>query len=197
MGMISIKIWNDQRKYLANFNNHKIFDALKSYNVDFRILNIHGGTERSRIPDPAVVELSRKFIADYEGDLVLGHHPHVVSGLEVFRKKNGRLSLIVYSIGNGLHNGINGLNGDGMVFKTVLNQTHGATSISLHPLRSNAYKIKPISSKRLIYFQTQINNASKLVSPVKNPSLTKLQFSLSHISKPTPGLAVQADYNEK
>ena len=71
------------------------------------------------------MRLSRKFIAQANGDLVIGHHPHVSSGVEAFRKSDGRTGYIALSIGNGLHNGINGLNGDGLVLKANLSKLLG------------------------------------------------------------------------
>ncbi|MDB2447376.1 CapA family protein [bacterium] len=194
VGLISIKVWNDKKRpYLGNNLNHeKLFESLKNHKVDFRILSIHGGTERSRVPDPEIVKLSRKFITDYSGDLVLGHHPHVVSGLELFKRENGRNALIIYSLGNGLHNGINGLNGDGKVVKLKLNTKEGVKTPTVHPLRSNAFRLNPAPSERIDYFKSQIYSSSKLVSPFKHKSIKKLQTEFTTISEPTPGFEVKS-----
>jgi len=63
-------------------------------NVDVLIVSLHWGIEYTPYPTPAQQKLARKLI-DHGADIILGHHPHVVQGLE--RYKNG---LIVYSLGN-------------------------------------------------------------------------------------------------
>lgn len=62
--------------------------------VDAVIVSLHWGTEYSRYPDPGQQELGRALI-DAGADLIIGHHPHVIQGLE--RYGNG---LIAYSLGN-------------------------------------------------------------------------------------------------
>jgi poly-gamma-glutamate synthesis protein (capsule biosynthesis protein) len=60
----------------------------------FDIVMIHGGFEWHTEPSRAQVALYRSFV-DAGADLVLGHHSHVVQGLEAY---NG--GLIAYSLGN-------------------------------------------------------------------------------------------------
>ena len=50
--------------------------------------------ERFRIPSPAQMDQARAF-ADAGASLVLGHHPHVVQGMEMV----GNVP-VVYSLGN-------------------------------------------------------------------------------------------------
>ncbi len=61
---------------------------------DIIIISLHWGTENVFYPSLAQIKLARNLI-DAGAILVLGHHPHVVQGIE--RYKNG---LIVYSLGN-------------------------------------------------------------------------------------------------
>jgi len=62
--------------------------------VDHVIVSLHWGMERFRIPSPAQVDQARAF-ADAGASLVLGHHPHVVQGMEIV----GNVP-VVYSLGN-------------------------------------------------------------------------------------------------
>jgi poly-gamma-glutamate capsule biosynthesis protein CapA/YwtB (metallophosphatase superfamily) len=68
-------------------------DNLRQY-CDVAIVSLHWGIEYVYYPSPGHVELARDLIANGAG-LVLGHHPHVVQGLEEFEK-----GLIVYSLGS-------------------------------------------------------------------------------------------------
>ncbi|MDY0270740.1 CapA family protein [Trichloromonas sp.] len=74
--------------------------------VDHVILTPHWGEERFRFPSPAQIEQGRAFI-DAGASLVLGHHPHVVQGLEFHRR-----APIAYSLGNFLANEVYWENGD-------------------------------------------------------------------------------------
>jgi poly-gamma-glutamate synthesis protein (capsule biosynthesis protein) len=62
--------------------------------VDVLTVSLHWGLELSDHPDPGDVELARRLI-DAGADLILGHHPHVLQGIE--RRHHG---LIAYSLGN-------------------------------------------------------------------------------------------------
>ena len=62
--------------------------------VDFIVLSLHWGTEYSLKPSSLQREQARSFI-DAGADLIIGHHPHVVQGVEIY--KNG---VIAYSLGN-------------------------------------------------------------------------------------------------
>lgn len=61
---------------------------------DLVIVLLHWGRERREKPEPAQVHAAHAFI-DAGADLVIGHHPHVLQGIE--RYGNG---LIAYSLGN-------------------------------------------------------------------------------------------------
>lgn len=62
--------------------------------ADFVIVNIHWGAESSNYPKQYQKKIARKAI-DAGADLVLGHHPHVLQGLEIYKNR-----LIAYSLGN-------------------------------------------------------------------------------------------------
>lgn len=62
--------------------------------VDHVIVSLHWGEERLSIPSPAQVEQAHA-LADAGASLILGHHPHVLQGLEVYRGVP-----IIYSLGN-------------------------------------------------------------------------------------------------
>ena len=69
-------------------------DAIRESNADAKIVIIHWGDEYSHYPSPDQIELGHKLV-DNGATLVLGHHPHVVQGVENY--KDG---VIAYSLGN-------------------------------------------------------------------------------------------------
>ncbi|HAX97604.1 MAG TPA: hypothetical protein DCY12_01575 [Candidatus Atribacteria bacterium] len=62
--------------------------------VDFIIVSLHWGLEYESLPHPHQVEVAHQLI-DNGVDLIIGHHPHVIQGIEKYRGK-----YILYSLGN-------------------------------------------------------------------------------------------------
>ncbi len=74
--------------------------------VDHVIVSLHWGEERFLIPAPEQVEQARALV-EAGATMVLGHHPHVLQGLELW---HGRP--IVYSLGNFLADDVPFSDGD-------------------------------------------------------------------------------------
>jgi len=62
--------------------------------VDLVIVSLHWGTEYSRTPTEEQRQVAHQLI-DAGADIILGHHPHVFQGLELYQG-----GLIAYSLGN-------------------------------------------------------------------------------------------------
>lgn len=62
--------------------------------ADVLIVSMHWGLEYHHEPSPTQRAVARKVI-DAGADMILGHHPHVLEGLETYKGKT-----IVYSMGN-------------------------------------------------------------------------------------------------
>lgn len=69
--------------------------ALKKARADIRILSIHAGKEKNSKPVRQQLHVARQAISKYNVDIVIGHHAHVVQGIE--EHKGG---LIMYGMGN-------------------------------------------------------------------------------------------------
>lgn len=67
---------------------------VKADGADLIIVIFHWGNEKESVPDENQMALGRLAI-DQGADLVCGHHPHVLQGIETYKGKN-----IVYSLGN-------------------------------------------------------------------------------------------------
>ena len=61
---------------------------------DFLVVFVHAGHEFTTVPSPRIRSAYRAFV-EAGADAVIGHHPHVVQGVEKYRD-----GLIAYSLGN-------------------------------------------------------------------------------------------------
>ncbi|KAB7709266.1 CapA family protein [Bacillus aerolatus] len=73
--------------------------TLKEKGAEIVLVHYHWGTERSYVPRESQKTLAR-YTVDSGADLILGHHPHVVQGIEEYKGK-----FIVYSLGNFMFGG--------------------------------------------------------------------------------------------
>ena len=69
-------------------------DSLREEGCQIILACCHWGTEREYYPEDYQKSLGKKCI-DWGADLVIGHHPHVLQGIEEYQGK-----YIVYSLGN-------------------------------------------------------------------------------------------------
>jgi poly-gamma-glutamate synthesis protein (capsule biosynthesis protein) len=67
---------------------------LLKQNTDYIVVNFHWGTEKARKPDAADRRFAHRVI-EAGADAIIGHHPHVLQGIEMYKQKP-----IVYSLGN-------------------------------------------------------------------------------------------------
>jgi poly-gamma-glutamate synthesis protein (capsule biosynthesis protein) len=109
--------------------------------ADAVIVSYHGGVEYDDHPVPDTRALA-SFVMDYGGaDVFLGHHPHVVQGIEL---RHGRA--IFYSLGNFLMN-VNAEypeTGFGMVARVKLRRGE-APSYEICPVRSGGLMAVPLA----------------------------------------------------
>ncbi|WP_248344730.1 CapA family protein [Anaeromyxobacter paludicola] len=70
---------------------------------DAVVVSIHWGVEYTGQPREAEVALAHR-LADAGALVVLGHHPHVLQPLELYRREDGRVAAIAYSLGNFVSN---------------------------------------------------------------------------------------------
>jgi poly-gamma-glutamate synthesis protein (capsule biosynthesis protein) len=74
--------------------------------VDHVIVSLHWGRERFRMPSPIQIQQAHALI-EAGADMILGHHAHVLQGLEIYAG-----APIAYSLGNFLTNNVYWSNGD-------------------------------------------------------------------------------------
>ena len=94
--------------------------SVKNQGAQVVIVSFHWGTEKATYPDDIQKTLAH-IAVDNGADLVVGHHPHVLQGIEEYNGKN-----IVYSLGNFCFGGNrNPLDKDTMIFQQTFTFENG------------------------------------------------------------------------
>jgi hypothetical protein len=91
--------WASATESTAGANGMNLIDDVHAIqeskkNCDFVFVIVHGGHEYYNLPSPRMQKQYR-FYVDNGADLVIGHHTHCISGMEVYNNKE-----IYYSLGN-------------------------------------------------------------------------------------------------
>ncbi len=96
VGFLGYEGWEASDKLMKQIK--KDIESLKEQ-TDLIVISFHWGIERENYPYKDQLELAH-YAVDQGADLVLGHHPHVLQGIEKYKEK-----FIVYSLGNFLFGG--------------------------------------------------------------------------------------------
>lgn len=96
IGFLGYNAGKCHEKVINELNPEKIAVDIKNLKkkCDIVIVSLHWGIENFQFPSPQQIKLAHKFI-DCGASLILGHHPHVIQGLEKYKE-----GLIIYSLGN-------------------------------------------------------------------------------------------------
>ena len=148
-------------------------DKLKQQNPDLIIASFHWGKEASTTPDGNQIQLAHQAI-DNGVDLVIGHHPHVIQGIEKYKGK-----YIVYSLGNFCFGGnTNPSDKDTMIFNQIFtfegknliiddNVTVLPCSVSSVTERNN-FQPTPLKHKEFERVKNKIVTRSKSFEVIEN-----------------------------
>lgn len=71
--------------------------------VDAVLVAVHWGVEYMEAPRQAEVDLAHQLF-EAGADVIIGSHPHVLQPIEVYRARDGRTCLCLYSLGNFISN---------------------------------------------------------------------------------------------
>ncbi|MFO0585887.1 MAG: CapA family protein [Polyangiaceae bacterium] len=103
-----------EKRVVKDVKKHKRPDNLV-------IVTFHWGVEGSNVPIDDQTRLGHA-VVDAGADLVLGHHPHVIQGIETYKGRH-----IVYSLGNFVFGGnSNPADKDSMIYQEVFAKEGGA-----------------------------------------------------------------------
>lgn len=97
IGALGYEGWNDTAEIRSKVSQD--IKDLRDQGAQIILVHFHWGVERQYTPTDSQKTLAR-YTVDSGADLVLGHHPHVVQGIEEY---NGKF--IVYSLGNFMFGG--------------------------------------------------------------------------------------------
>lgn len=103
--------------------------------ADLVVVSFHWGAELMTAAKDYQVELGRQAI-DWGADLVLGHHPHVLQEIEIYR---GRL--IVYSLGNFVFGSESNRTNTSMILLLTF-RGNTLTRVEAVPIDVNNYRVK-------------------------------------------------------
>lgn len=92
IGMISVN--EVSQGYLVEKTIQNAITELQGQDTDLILVSCHWGVEREYSPEDYQKILGEKCI-DWGADLVIGHHPHVLQGIDEYKGK-----YIIYSLGN-------------------------------------------------------------------------------------------------
>ncbi len=156
--------------YSVEAHYQKVLDGLKQAKADLKVLSIHYGTENQVQLNQKQQAAYRRALSEAGVHLVLGHHPHVVRGVEVLPETG---QAIFYSLGNLLF--IGGAAKDnkpvghdyGMLgkayFKMEGDRLH-LSALDVLPLKGVHLRPYPMSEKRTAATLKYLNGLSRRIS---------------------------------
>lgn len=107
---------------------------------DVLVVSFHGGTELAEEPNDIQTSIAH-LVIDAGADLFLGHHPHVVQGVEIYKGK-----AILYSLGNFLFVSPTPTTRPGVIVRATLAKD-GVRRLDLIPIDGNWGRPKPASAE--------------------------------------------------
>ena len=105
--------------------------------AEYIVVSLHWGTEKATIPDRNQVKFAHEVI-DAGADLIIGHHPHVLQGIEKYKS-----GVIVYSLGNFVFGGNSRDTYDAALFEVSLDDKGAA--YRLIPVRIENWRAQELS----------------------------------------------------
>ncbi|MBW7650352.1 CapA family protein [Anoxybacillus sp. ST4] len=173
IGTLGYKGWSDTKAFRRQMADD--IRTLRKRGAQLVLIHFHWGEERSYVPNSTQKALGR-FAIDSGADLVVGHHPHVIQGIEQYK---GRM--IVYSLGNFMFGGNkNPSDKDTFVYQQTFYFADGKkqpkTTVRIIPFRissvttRNNYQPIPLQGKeanrvktKIVHLSAKINKPTWLV----------------------------------
>ena len=143
--------------------------------VEYLVLSLHWGAEHIDHPSPAQIKMARKFV-NAGADVILGHHSHMVQGIEKY--KNG---IICYSLGNFVFDKHQEALRKTYIVKIYLGSL--AIEHEIIPLMTDSnFRPIPMSEEKKSEFKRYIEELSRRI---ENDDLADFQRSLEEYNKLT------------
>jgi len=161
-GFLGYRGWSLDKDFLSKLKSD--ITTLKRNN-SVVIINFHWGNESQYYPIDAQKELAH-FAIDNGADIILGHHPHVIQGIEQYKNR-----IIAYSLGNFCFGGnSNPTDKTTFIFQSNLKFTsNNLTSIGVRVIPcsissvdyANDYRPTPLSGAAKLNLLNKLNTLSK------------------------------------
>ncbi len=133
--------------------------------VDFVVASFHWGAEKRQTPKEYQIHFAHLAI-DSGADLVIGHHPHVLQGLEIYKNR-----LIAYSLGNYAFGSYSQYSTDSIILKIYLRE-EGLYTAQCIPLnvdnRVVEFQPTPATGKQHAAIIDTLQNLSTALNSDKN-----------------------------
>ncbi|NET39342.1 MAG: CapA family protein, partial [Cyanothece sp. SIO1E1] len=153
--------------------------------VDWIVVNYHWGMELAAYPADWQIELAH-FTIDQGADLVVGHHPHVLQGAEIYKGRP-----IAYSLGNFIFGGNSRSDYDTATLKVALNEDQ--MKVEFLPVEVRAYQPKVVKGDRADQILQQIEQVSDIFEqPLQSPAILDKATIQSDVETTSPDLAAPA-----
>ena len=150
--------------------------ALRSQ-VDWIVVNYHWGEELAKYPGDWQIDLAR-FTVDQGADLVVGHHPHVLQGAEVYKGRP-----IVYSLGNFIFGGKAVSDYDTAALKVSLKEQQ--MKVEFLPVQVRNFQAKVVNGQSGQQILSQITNVSDIFQlPMTSAMTLDLKTNRAHAIDP-------------
>ena len=158
IGLAGLSGWNEET---AKNNTLKAIEYFKEENTDLIIMTYHWGNEYEYEQNSTQQNIAR-FAIDNGADLIIGHHPHILQGIEEY---NGKY--IVYSLGNFVFGGNkNPKDKDTMIFREVFHFENGIltnTNIEIIPCSLSGVKDRNDYRPIILYGEDKDNVLKKIM----------------------------------
>ncbi len=150
--------------------------------VDWVVVNYHWGEELAKYPGDYQMDLAR-FTIDQGADLVVGHHPHVLQGAEIYKGRP-----IVYSLGNFIFGGKSVSDYDTAVLKVALKDKQ--MKVEFVPVEVKGFQPRVVSGDRGTEILHQIENVSDIFhEPMKSPVVLDAQSNTTVSAPSAPAVS--------
>lgn len=112
-----------------------VLESLRDAPADLRILALH-----SQDSQPALVKTGSDFIQKYNGDVVMGHGPHIWKPVRILRKAGGGKGVFFESFGNFLHPGCS-VQPRNVIGRALFDQSLKLRQVQLVPVQNNGMEV--------------------------------------------------------
>ncbi len=125
--------------------------------ADYVVVSFHWGSEKASTPHQYQISAAHRAI-DAGADVVIGHHPHVLQGIELYKK-----GVIFYSLGNFAFGSLSRSSDVGAIARVTLE--NGIKEVEVIPLNVLNHEIhfqpKILTGKRAAEVINRLNHLSK------------------------------------